>query len=100
MMVERVPYTENVGKLIQDLIQAISKLEEIIKQPQSVSGQKISELMNALTRFNSNLPPSFLEGKKLVPEEMTASIEKALRATQLFQNQHPDATRAAQRNVE
>jgi hypothetical protein len=101
MMVERLPYTENVGQLIKDLNQATTKLEEMSRQqPQSVSGQKVADLMAVLTRLNTVLYPKLLEGKKLVPEEINVSIERALQATQLFQSTHPEATRAAQRNVD
>ncbi len=99
MMVERSPYTQNVGRLLKDLNQATLKLEEISTKPEATK-QEINDLIKTLQHFNQILEPSSWEEKKLAPEEMSSSIEKALAAVQLFQSIQSKADRTGQRSVD
>jgi adenylosuccinate lyase len=92
MMVDQSRYVDNVRSLIKDLDQAATKLTEISAK-QKISNQEIKDLMSTLKNVNVNLDPSFWEDKKLAPEEMKVTIEKALNASALFQ-------KVAQKNVE
>jgi hypothetical protein len=96
MMVARSPYVENVGLLMKDLDQATTKLTAISKKEKVASPNELNDIIKVLNKVNENLDTSFWEAKKLAPEGMTASIEKALQAVQLFHRIRPELTRAAQ----
>lgn len=100
MMVERSPYVENAGQLIQDLEKATTHLEKISQKPQDISKQELDDLIHALSHFNENLDPSFWGEKKLALEGISEKIEKALIASQLFQRISPEKDRSGQRNVD
>lgn len=99
MMVDRSPYTQNIGQWMKDLDQATVKLKEFNSSPQTVSRQEINDLMNTLQDLDSTVDPSFWANKNLSSEGMHEKIEKALREIQIFQMRHPEKTLAGQRNV-
>jgi uncharacterized protein HemX len=99
-MVERSPDVENIEQFMTNLNQAAEKLNEIRQKKQEFSGQELNELITVLNRFNTAFDPNFWEEKKLVPEEMSADIEKALAVLQLFQSNQPEKNKAAQKNVD
>lgn len=100
MMVQRSPYTENLGLLMKDLDRATIKLEAINSMPQQASKQEVNDLIKVLHDLNSTLDPSFWEDKKLAPEGMNEKIEKALHEIQHFQRRHPEHDRGGKRNVD
>lgn len=99
MMVERSPYVENVGQLLRDLDQAASKLMQAGQAQQGPTHQEMKSLISVLQNVNTTLDPSFWTDKKLAPEGMNATIEKALKALELFQT-NPQANRGAQKTVD
>lgn len=99
-MVERVPYTDHVGQLIKALDQATTKLTQIGQAAPDFSPKEAKELIQILQNVNTSINPSILAGKTLVPEGMNASIEKALKAVQLFEMNQPQTNRGAQKTVE
>ncbi len=100
MMVQRSPYTENLGLLMKDLESATTKLEAINSMPQIVSKQELNDLIVVLHHLNDTLDTSFWEDKKLVPEGMNEKIEKAFHEIQHFQRRHPDSNLSGKRNVD
>lgn len=83
-MVDQSRYVGNVGSLKTDLDQAAAKLTEIGGK-NTISKKEINELSTILNHVNSNLDPTFWADKKLAPEDMNVTIEKALKALALFQ---------------
>ncbi len=100
MMVERLPYTESEGQLLKALDQATIKLTQIGQTAPDFSPKEAKELIKILQHVNTVIDPSILSGKTLVLEGMNTSIEKALKAIQLFEMNQPQTNRGAQKNVD
>lgn len=79
MMVEKAPSID-----LDLLLKATTKLNEIAGKKQAVSRQDLNELHNVLRQFNTQLDPRIWESKKIAPEEMSGTVEKALNALDLF----------------
>lgn len=97
-MVERTPYTGNVGYLFGELEQTSTKLEQMAGTSQAISRAELNALIGDLQRANKTMEvegPALLVGKKLATEPMNTTIERALRASQLFQLGQSDASRIA-----
>jgi hypothetical protein len=100
MMVDRLPQTESVGQLLKALDQATTKLNQMGQIPNDFSPKEAKELIKVLQNVNTTIDPNILTGKTLIPEGMSTSIEKALKAVQLFEMNQPQANRGVQKNVE
>lgn len=87
MMVDQTPAV-NFDRLFQDLDHTATKL--IGKKENELSKQELTDLLTTLKHVNSHMDdPGFWEGKKLDPEgkaKENATIEKALKALDLFQS--------------
>jgi hypothetical protein len=100
MMVERSHPFKSIGQFLNNLNNAVDKLTLFNEKMPPASNQEWNEVIKVFHELNSNLDDtSFLDTKKLVPEEMDKEIEKALKAVQLFQLNQPERNKAAQRNV-
>lgn len=93
MMVEQSRPVNTVGSFLKNLDNASTKLTEIGGKSQ-ISPEEMKELMKTLNKVNDHLSdPTLITAKKMVPEKVDASIERALIALALFQ-------RVGHRNVE
>lgn len=81
--------------LLNNLDQATAKLTEI-SENKMISPKEVKDLMKALDHVNSSLGTGGLKEKKVVPEEMNRSIEKALQAVALF---HTAGTKNTQQAI-
>lgn len=98
MMVERPTFPKNIGQLMEDMDQAADQLTKMTEgEAKSYSRQAVNKLISTLNHFNTHIGGDFWSEKKLVAEEMDATIERALNALLMFQGR-PE--KAAQKNVD